>query len=508
MMLLEKAPEQKMLNEISNQALIQYSSYIQGCWVHESSNPVLNGESTPEYLRVYNPATLSLLAQIEVANKLAINFAIESAAEAMDEWKKLSAKQRAKILNRWFGLILENAEDLATLITLEQGKPIREARAEIAYGASYIEWFAEQAKRVNGSIIPSAKDSQKVEVLKEPVGVVAAVTPWNFPNAMLARKVAPALAAGCSVVAKPAEETPLSALALASLSKEAGIPPGVFNVVVSNNPKAVGQLFCGHKLVRKLSFTGSTLVGKQLFTQSASSLKKLSLELGGNAPLIVCEDADMAIAAEESFNAKFRNSGQTCISANRFLVHTSRYDEFIEHMSQLVENVCLGAGIEEETTQGPLIHSEALNKVEELVRSAVNSGAKVLAGGKAVNLAEFGGYFYPPTLLSDVTPTMDIFNNEIFGPVVSITCFSTDEEAVELANSTEAGLAAYIFSESARRAHFYTSHLEFGMIGVNEGGISNEMAPFGGVKESGLGREGAEVGIDDYLQLKYVCTRL
>ncbi len=485
-----------MLNKINNQTLLKYSSYIGGEWL----------ESGSRSLDVIDPASLMPLAKVNTASLDYIQRAIEAAEKAFVTWKATPAKKRARILNTWFRLVMENSEDLAKLITLEQGKPIAEARAEIAYGASYIEWFAEQAKRINGSIIPATVEGQKIEVHKEPVGVVAAITPWNFPNAMLTRKIAPALAAGCTIVAKPAEETPLSALALAELSQQAGIPSGVVNIVVSDQAEEVGKLLCAHSSVRKLSFTGSTNVGKQLLTQCVNTLKKVSLELGGNAPLIVCEDANIRTAIEGALKAKFRNSGQTCISANRFLVHESICENFISVLREKIQKIKLGPGLIDTTVQGPLIHKDAQTKIDSLIKAAVEAGAKILVGGKPQTLPEWKGYFYQPTILLDVTKDMEIFNTEIFGPVISITTFSDDAQALSLANSTDAGLAAYVFTESFQRAHFYSSNLEFGMVGVNEGSISNEMAPFGGIKESGIGREGAEVGMDDYLQLKYICT--
>lgn len=427
--------------------------------------------------------------------------AIGAAHDALLSWKALSAKERSVLLRRWHDLILEHREDLAVLLTAEQGKVLEEARAEISYGAAYIEWFAEEAKRVYGDIIPAPSTNKRVLVLKQPVGVVAAITPWNFPNAMITRKVAPALAAGCTVVLKPAEETPLSALALAYLAEEAGIPQGVFNVVCGLNAPAMGAELTGNSHVRKVTFTGSTPVGKILLAQSAQSVKKVSMELGGNAPLIVFDDADLDLAIEGVMLSKFRNAGQTCVCSNRLLVQAGIYETFMEHLVTAVNALVLGDGSDPATNIGPLVNPAAVDSVAQKVREAVSAGAQVVAGGSTSDL---GACFYQPTVLGNVSSDMRIVTQEIFGPVAPVQQFTSEEEAISMANNTESGLAAYCYTSDMSRIWRLTDQLEYGMVGINDGAISNEMAPFGGIKESGLGREGSKYGLDDYLEIKYV----
>jgi succinate-semialdehyde dehydrogenase / glutarate-semialdehyde dehydrogenase len=408
------------------------------------------------------------------------------------------------VLRKWYELILANQDDLAKLMTAEQGKPLAESRGEVVYGASFIEWFAEEAKRVYGDTIPTVANDKRLLVLKEPIGVAAAITPWNFPNAMITRKVAPAIAAGCTVVVKPAEQTPLSALALAELALRAGIPPGVFNVVTADeqNSIAVGKVLCDSPVVRKLSFTGSTAVGRILMQQSAPTLKKLSLELGGNAPFLVFEDADLDAAVEGALMSKYRNTGQTCVCTNRFYAHEKIYDAFVNRLAEKAGQLKVGSGFEAGVQQGPLIDANALAKVEAHVADAQSKGARIVTGGQR---HELGGTFFQPTVLADVTRDMLVAREETFGPVAPVFRFTSDEEAIAAANATEFGLAAYFYSRDVGRVFRAAEALEYGMVGVNTGIISNEVAPFGGVKQSGVGREGSKYGIDEYLVLKYVC---
>jgi succinate-semialdehyde dehydrogenase/glutarate-semialdehyde dehydrogenase len=425
--------------------------------------------------------------------------AIKAAASAMSVWRAVPAKVRSNILRDWFNLIMAHQEDLARIMTLEQGKIIAESRGEVAYGASYIEWFAEQAKRIEGDVIPGPSPDKRIVCIKQPVGVCAAITPWNFPNAMITRKAAPALAAGCSIVIKPASETPLSALALAELASRAGIPDGVFNVVVGSSTE-IGNELTSNPVVRKLSFTGSTEVGKLLEAQCVPTLKKTSMELGGNAPFIVFDDADLDAAVQGALVSKYRNSGQTCVCSNRLLVHNSIADAFTKKLVDAVSTFRLGNGLDE-VDLGPLVNQRAVQDVDALVQSTVAAGATVACGGGPSPL---GGNFYLPTVLTGVTPDMAVFRNEIFGPVAPVTTFETEEEAIALANDTEFGLASYFYTRDIGRVWRVSEALEYGIVGVNEGIISNEMAPFGGVKESGSGREGSKYGIEDYLEIKYV----
>jgi len=427
--------------------------------------------------------------------------AIAAAHAAFPEWRGKLAKERAVMMRRWFDFIMENQQDLAVLMTAEQGKPLAESLGEVAYGASFIEWFAEEAKRVYGDVIPEPIPGQRIVVIKQPIGVVAAITPWNFPIAMITRKIAPALAAGCTVVIKPAESTPFSALALAELAERVGFPKGVINIV-TGMPEEIGAELTANPLVRKLSFTGSTAVGKLLMQQCASTVKKISLELGGNAPFIVFDDADIDAAVAGAMASKYRNTGQTCVCANRLLIQDSIYEEFAAKLAQAVSQLKVGDGLKGETQQGPLINRAAVEKVENHINDAVAQGAKIVCGGKRHAL---GGTFFEPTILADVTAAMRIAREETFGPVAPLFRFKTEDEAIRLANDTPFGLAAYFYSRTLGRAWRVAEALEYGMVGINEGVISTEIAPFGGVKESGIGREGSKYGIDDFLEIKYVC---
>jgi succinate-semialdehyde dehydrogenase/glutarate-semialdehyde dehydrogenase len=478
--------------KLSDKALLRSDAYVDGAWVVARSGD--------EFV-VTNPATGKTLARVANLDRRDTRDAIEAAARALPAWRALTAKARAAVMRRWFELIMENQEDLAALMTAEQGKPLAETRGEVAYGASFIEWFAEEAKRVYGDVIPTHQAGKRILVIKQPIGVVGAITPWNFPNAMITRKAAPALAAGCTFVIKPASETPLSALALAELAHRAGVPPGVFNVVPSKRSQAVGAELTGHPLVAKFSFTGSTAVGKTLMAQCATGVKKVSLELGGNAPFIVFEDADLDAAADGALASKYRNMGQTCVCANRFLVQESVHDAFAEKLMRRVQAMKVGDGAAEGVAQGPLINMEAVEKVERLVAQAVGAGAKTTVGGHRHAL---GGTYFEPTILIDVTPKMAIAKEEIFGPVATLTRFKDEAEAIEIANDTDVGLAAYFYARDLGRVIRVAEALEYGMVAVNDGILSTEVAPFGGVKQSGIGREGSKYGIEEYLEIKYV----
>ena len=469
-------------------------------WI--ANNPVASSDART--FAVENPADGALIADVADCSAAEARAATDAAYRAFASWRKLLAKERAAYLQAWLALVRKSQEDLARLISLEQGKPLVESRGEVAYGAAYIEWFAEEAKRAYGNVIPETAPGRKIIVTKEPVGVAAAITPWNFPIAMLARKIAPALAAGCTIVAKPAEDTPLSALALALLASEAGIPAGVINVVPASRQRApsLADAWLDDRRVRKLSFTGSTAVGKHLAEASAPTLKRLALELGGNAPFIVFEDADLDQAVKGMIAAKFRNAGQTCICANRIYVADAIYDEFAERAAQAVAKLQVGPAGEGDAEIGPLINGRALEKVERHVANAIEHGARVLIGGKRHAL---GRYFYEPTVLAGVDATMDVACEETFGPVAPLFRFQTEEEAIAAANSTPFGLAAYFYSRDIARVMRVAAALESGMIGINEAAISTEVAPFGGVKDSGYGREGSRYGMDEYLQTKYLC---
>ncbi|WP_426414696.1 NAD-dependent succinate-semialdehyde dehydrogenase [Aestuariirhabdus sp. LZHN29] len=473
--------------------LLRTRAYIDGQWV--------NADSEAEF-SVFNPANGELLTRVADLGAGEARRAIEAAHRAGIEWRQTTAKHRATLLRRWFELIMDNQEDLARIMTAEQGKPLAEARGEVAYGASFVEWFAEEAKRVYGDTIPTPSNDKRLVTIRQPIGVVAAITPWNFPNAMITRKVAPALAAGCTTVVKPGEDTPLSALALAALAERAGIPAGVFNVITTNDAPSVGNELSTNPVVRKLSFTGSTRVGKLLMSQCAGTVKKVALELGGNAPFIVFDDADLDAAIVGAMASKYRNAGQTCVCANRFLVQEGVYEEFARRLEVAVAALKVGDGFEEGVTTGPLINRQAREKVTSLVEGAVAEGAKVVCGGDADTQ---GGNFYPPTLLTGVTQQMTISNEEIFGPVATLIPFSTEQEAIAIANDTPYGLAAYFYSRDIGRVWRVSEGLEYGIVGINEGIISTEVAPFGGVKESGIGREGSRYGIDDFVEIKYLC---
>jgi succinate-semialdehyde dehydrogenase/glutarate-semialdehyde dehydrogenase len=476
--------------------LFRQQCLVAGSWIDAD-----NGATST----IANPATGEVLGGVPELGAAETRRAIEAAHAAMTGWRALTAQTRAIILRRWFNLLLQHQEDLAVLMTLEQGKPLAEARGEIAYAASFIEWFAEEGKRIYGDTIPAHQPDKRILVLKEPVGVCAAITPWNFPAAMIARKAGAALAAGCGMVVKPAPQTPFSALALAVLAERAGVPAGVLNVV-TGPAQVIGDEILDNPLVRKLSFTGSTRTGKYLMQRCAGTLKRLSLELGGNAPFIVFDDADLDAAVTGALASKYRNSGQTCVCANRFLVQDGIYDAFAAKLTQAVrEQLKVGNGLEPGVMQGPLIDEAALAKVERHVADAVAGGAKVLAGGRRHAL---GGTFYEPTVLVDVTPEMLVAREETFGPVAPLFRFHDDDEAVRLANATEFGLAAYFYSRDLSRVLRVAEALQYGMVGINTGLISTEVAPFGGVKESGFGREGSKYGIEEYLDIKYLCIGL
>ncbi|HEU4611812.1 MAG TPA: NAD-dependent succinate-semialdehyde dehydrogenase [Kofleriaceae bacterium] len=456
-----------------------------------------NGATMP----IVDPATGALVGTAPVFRAAETRRAIDAAARAFPGWRAKTGKERAAILRRWNDLMLANADDLARILTAEQGKPLAEAKGEITIGAAYVEWFAEEAKRVYGDVIPTFASDRRLVVVKEPVGVCAAITPWNFPASMITRKVSPALAAGCTVVIKPAEATPFSAFALAELAHRAGFPPGVLNVITGDAPSIGGEM-CANPIVRKLSFTGSTEVGRLLMRQVAPTIKKISLELGGNAPFIVFDDADLDAVAEGAIVSKYRNAGQTCVCANRFFVQEKVYDAFAGKLAAKVGALKVGRGTEPGVTQGPLINADAVAKVEEHLADATKRGAKVAIGGKRHAL---GGTFYEPTVLTGVTPQMQIFREETFGPVAPLIPFKDDAEVVELANRTEYGLASYFYSRDIGRIWRVAEALEYGMVGVNTGLVTTEVAPFGGMKQSGLGREGSKYGIEEYVEVKYVC---
>lgn len=451
---------------------------------------------------VTNPATGEVIAVLPDLDRAEVTKAIDAAHTAQKAWAKKTGKERAAVLRRWNDLMVANADDLATILTMEMGKPWPEARGEILYGASYVEWFAEEAKRVYGDTIPGHQADKRIMVIKQPVGVVGAITPWNFPNAMLARKVAPALAVGCAMVSKPAAQTPLSALALAILAERAGLPAGLFSVVTSTDAAMVGQELCANDKVRKLTFTGSTNVGRILMRQGADQIMKLGLELGGNAPFIVFDDADLDAAVEGAMISKYRNAGQTCVCANRLYVQAGIYDAFAKKLAEKVSQLKVGNGFAEGVTTGPLIDAKAIEKVKEHVADAVSKGAKIALGGSS---ADAGELFFQPTILTGVTTAMKVATEETFGPVAPLFKFETEEEVVELANATEFGLASYFYSKDLAKIFRVAEALEYGMVGVNTGLISTEVAPFGGIKQSGLGREGSKYGIDDYTEIKYIC---
>ena len=478
--------------QLKNTDLLKQQVYINGQWTDAA-----DGKS----FAVTNPATGEEIARVPSATEAQVTEAVEAAETALASWKLTTAKERSALLRKWFNLMVEHQEDLAVILSTEQGKPITESRGEILYGASFIEWFAEEAKRTYGDVIPHDKQGRRLVVIKQPVGVVAAITPWNFPNAMITRKVGPALAAGCTVIIKPASETPLSALALVALAEQAGIPKGVINVVTGSS-REIGGVLTTHPAVKKVSFTGSTGVGKLLMEQCSSTMKKVSMELGGNAPFIVFEDANLDKAVEGAIASKFRNSGQTCVCTNRVLVHESIHDAFLEKLVAEVNKLKVAPAFEQGAEQGPLINEKSVEKIEEHIADAVGKGAKIVAGGKRHAL---GHTFFEPTVLSGVTQDMLVAKDETFAPLAPVFKFSTDAEAIQMANDTEFGLASYIYTESLSRAWKVGEALEYGMVGINEGLISTEVAPFGGIKESGSGREGSKYGIEDYMEIKYMC---
>jgi len=478
--------------ELKNPSLFRDKAYINGEWVGAD-----NGETFP----VTNPADGSLLAEVPNQGVDETRRAIEAADAAWPAWRSKTAKERAGILRKWFNLMVENKEDLAAIMTAEQGKPLFESAGEILYGASFIEWFAEEGKRIYGDVIPTHMPDRRIVVIKQPVGVVAAVTPWNFPNAMITRKAGPALAAGCPFIAKPASDTPLSALAIAELAEQAGIPAGVFNVITTKRSRETGKELTESPLVRKFSFTGSTEIGKILIQQCASTVKKVSMELGGNAPFIVFDDADIDAAVQGAVISKYRNAGQTCVCTNRFYVQDGVYDEFLEKFTEAVKGLKVGRGDEEGVNIGPLINEDAVEKVEELLTDSMDKGACVIEGG---HRHELGGFFYEPTVVRDVTADMAFATEEIFGPVAPIFRFKDEQEVIDLSNATEFGLAAYFYARDLGRVWRVAEGLEYGMVCINDGILSTEVAPFGGVKESGLGREGSKYGIDEFVEIKYI----
>jgi succinate-semialdehyde dehydrogenase / glutarate-semialdehyde dehydrogenase len=482
--------------KLTDGSLLRMQGYIGGKWENA------NGGATHD---VINPATRAKIGTVPDMGAAETRRAIQAAHAALPAWGAKTAKERAVILRRWYELMMANQEDLAALMTAEQGKPLAEAKGEIAYAASFLEWFAEEGKRLYGDTIPGHQADKRILVLRQPVGVVAAITPWNFPAAMITRKAGPALAAGCTFVCKPAIQTPYSALAMAELSTRAGVPPGVFNIVTGAGAGGIGTEMTSNPIVRKLTFTGSTAVGKRLMAQCSETMKKISMELGGNAPFIVFEDADLDAAVAGAIASKYRNTGQTCVCANRLLVQSSVYDAFTRKLADAVAKLRVGDGLKGATDQGPLIDTKALEKVEEHIADAVSKGAQVASGGKRHAL---GGTFFQPTILTNVTPEMKVAREETFGPVAPLFRFETEAEAVRMANDTEFGLAAYFFTRDLARSWRVSEALEYGIVGLNTGIISTEVAPFGGVKESGTGREGSKYGILDYTELKYVCVGL
>jgi succinate-semialdehyde dehydrogenase/glutarate-semialdehyde dehydrogenase len=485
-------PQDETMIQIKDERLLRQTNYINGEWILADE-----GKTIP----VTNPADGQTLGTVPKMGGSEARRAVAAAGAALPAWKQKTAQERSAILRRWFELIMANREDLAVLMTAEQGKPLAESRGEIAYAASFIEWFAEEGKRIYGDTIPSGVSGQRIVVLKEPIGVVAAITPWNFPSAMITRKAGPALAAGCTMVLKPASATPYSALALAELGERAGIPAGVFNVITGDS-RAIGRELTSNPTVRKLTFTGSTEVGKGLLEQCASTVKKVSLELGGNAPFIVFEDADLDAAVAGAIASKFRNTGQTCVCTNRFLVQDSVYDAFAERLAAAVAGLEVGDGLKTSAELGPLIDMEAVLKVEEHIADAVAKGGRVVLGGRRHTL---GGTFFQPTILAEVTPEMAVAREETFGPVAPLFRFHTEAEAIRLANDTPFGLASYFYTRDLARTWRVAEALEYGIVGINAGLISTAVAPFGGVKESGLGREGSKYGIEEFLEVKYLC---
>lgn len=481
--------------QLKDATLFRQQAYIDGTWLDADSG---------QTIQVNNPATGEILGTVPKMGAAETRRAIEAADRALPAWRALTAKERAQILRKWFELIMANQDDLARLMTLEQGKPLAEAKGEIAYAASFIEWFAEESKRIYGDTIPGHQPDKRIIVIKQPIGVTAAITPWNFPSAMITRKAGPALAAGCTMVLKPASQTPYSALALAVLAERAGIPKGVFSVVTGSAGEVGGEL-TSNPIVRKLTFTGSTEIGRQLMAECAHDIKKVSLELGGNAPFIVFDDADLDKAVEGALISKYRNNGQTCVCANRLYVQDGVYDAFVEKLKAAVAKLKIGNGLDEGVTTGPLIDAKAVAKVQEHIEDAVAKGAKVVSGGKPHAL---GGTFFEPTILVDVPKDALVAKDETFGPLAPLFRFKDEAEVIAMANDTEFGLASYFYARDLSRVFRVAEALEYGMVGINTGLISNEVAPFGGIKASGLGREGSKYGIEDYLEIKYLCLGL
>ncbi|RJX64961.1 NAD-dependent succinate-semialdehyde dehydrogenase [Vibrio sinensis] len=478
---------------MKNVDLVLSKAYVDGLWVDAKQGKTVE---------IVNPANGEVITRVPDMGKEDAEAAVIAADTAFQTWRKTTAKSRAQLLRKWFDLIVENAETLATLLTTEQGKPYKEAYGEVMYGASFIEWFAEEAKRAYGDHIPAANPHNRYMTIKQPVGVVTAITPWNFPIAMITRKVGPALAAGCTVVVKPGEDTPLCALAMAALAEQAGIPKGVINVVTTSRPAEIGDVLCRHPLVRKVSFTGSTPVGKLILRQAADTVKKVSMELGGNAPFIVFDDADLDKAVQGALISKYRNAGQTCVCTNRLYIHDAIYDEFMARFTQVVSDLKIGDGLEDGTDIGPLINEKAVDKVAGLVEQALEQGAQLALGGQ---VSALGKQFYEPTILTNVSESMDIAHQELFGPVTTVFRFNDEADVIRRANDTPYGLAAYFYTRDHSRVWRVSEALDYGIIGINEGIISTEVAPFGGVKESGCGREGSKYGIDDYMEIKYLC---
>ena len=482
--------EQKSL-DLQDNTLVKTASYINGSW-----------HTSKAEFAVTNPANNELVANVSNAGVLETELAVKAAKSALKMWSSKSANERSVLLRHWFNLIIEHQDDLGKILTLEQGKPLAEAKGEIGYGASFIEWFAEEGKRVYGDTIPGPSSDKRIVVIKQPVGVVASITPWNFPNAMISRKAAAALAAGCTFVVRPAIQTPLSALAMAELAERAGIPAGVFNVVIGEDARGMGEVLTQHPDVAKFTFTGSTQVGKALISQCATTVKKVSMELGGNAPFIVFDDADIDAAVQGALISKYRNAGQTCVCTNRIFVQKAVLEQFTKKFSTAVAALSVGDGLVDGVTVGPMISSDAVDGVDKLVNDSVAAGANLILGGKR---GVAGKNFYQPTILTNVTNDMPVASNEIFGPISPIISFETEAEVIAMANDTEYGLAAYFYSRDIGRIWRVAEELEYGMVGINEGLISNVAAPFGGVKQSGSGREGSKYGLDDYLEIKYLC---
>lgn len=488
------ATDLKML--LKDPSLLETRAFVAGEWVDADDGATFE---------VRNPARGDVIARVADLSRAEVKRAIEAAQAAMKDWAARTAKDRAKVMRRWFELMMENQDDLGTILTAEQGKPLPEGKGEIAYGASFIEWFGEEAKRVYGETIPGHMADKRITVLRQPIGVVASITPWNFPNAMITRKCGPALAVGCGFVARPAAETPLSALALAVLGERAGLPKGILSVVTSSRSSDIGKEFCENPLIRKLTFTGSTEVGRILLRQAADQVLKCSMELGGNAPFIVFDDADLDAAVEGAMASKFRNNGQTCVCANRIYVQAGVYDEFARRLARAVDKLTVGDGLKDGTTTGPLINADAVEKVEEHIADALGRGAQIVTGGKRHDL---GGSFFQPTVVTNVPADAKVSTEETFGPLAPLFRFETEEEVVAKANDTIFGLAAYFYARDIGRITRVQESLEYGIVGVNTGIISTEVAPFGGVKQSGLGREGSRHGIEDYLEMKYVCLSI